>query len=135
MRWPARLPRGAVTSQVAITMDLTATFLAAAGAKPPADKPPDGIDLLPVLTGERPAADRTFFWRVDRSGRRQRAVRHGTWKFVQDDMVEMLFNLKEDVSERRDLAYRQPAVLAQLKELLRNWEADMEREAPAFVVK
>ena len=124
-----------MTQQAAITMDLTATFLAAAGAKPLADKPPDGINLLPILTGERPAVDRTFFWRVDRSGRRQKAVRHGWWKLMQDDMVEMLFDLKEDVSERRDLAYRQPAVLARLKELLRSWEADMEREAPAFVVK
>lgn len=135
MRWPARLPKTQVTNQAAITMDLTATIAAAAGAKPPADKPLDGIDLLPILRGEKPELDRTFFWRVDRTGRRQKAVRQGTWKFMQDDMVEMLFDLKDDVSERRDLAYRHPEQLARLKELLRNWEADMERAAPPFVVK
>ena len=54
MRWPAKLPQGKVTSQVGITMDLTATFAAIAGAKPPADRPFDGINLLPMLTGEQP---------------------------------------------------------------------------------
>lgn len=135
MRWPAGLPAGKVTNQPAITMDLTATFLAAAGAKPPAEKPLDGINLLPTLRGDAPAAERTFFWRVDRPGRKQKAVRHGRWKFMQDDMVEMLFDLEQDVSERRDLAYRNPPVLARLKELLRNWEADMDRAPPAFVVR
>jgi arylsulfatase A-like enzyme len=135
MRWPARLPKGTVTPQPAITMDLTATFLAAAGAEPPAGRTLDGINLLPLLTGEKPAAERTFCWRVDRTGRRQKAVRHGDWKFMQDDMVEMLFNLKDDVSERRDLAYRHPEVVARLKKLLADWEADLARDPPPFVVR
>ncbi|HEY0592365.1 MAG TPA: sulfatase-like hydrolase/transferase, partial [Thermoanaerobaculia bacterium] len=47
-RWPARLPGKRVSRQPAITMDLTATILAAAGATPRADRPLDGIDLLPI---------------------------------------------------------------------------------------
>ena len=49
VRWPGVVPAGAVTDQAAITMDWTATILAAAGA--PADAAPlDGESLLPVLT-------------------------------------------------------------------------------------
>lgn len=135
MRWPARLPKGKVTSQPTITMDLTATFLAAGGAKPVADKPLDGIDLIPLLTGELPPQERTFCWRVDRAGRRQKAIRQGAWKYIQDDMVEMLFNLEQDISERRDLAYRHPDLLAHLKQQLRAWETLVERDPPPFVVK
>jgi arylsulfatase A-like enzyme len=135
MRWPARLPGGKVTHQPAITMDLTATILAAAGASPDPDRKLDGIDLLPIVTGSQPERERTFFWRVERSGRRQKAVRHGSWKYMQDDMVQMLFNLDEDVAERTDLAYRHPEVLAQLKTLLSDWEAEVARTPPPFVVR
>jgi arylsulfatase A-like enzyme len=135
MRWPARLPKGKVVRQPAITMDLTATILAATGAQPSADYKPDGIDLLPIVTGQAAEVERTFCWRVDRAGRRQKAVRHGPWKFMQDDMVEMLFHLEKDESERTDLAYRHPDVLAGLKKRLADWEAEMARERPAFVVR
>src|SRR5579885_2335036 len=53
-RWPGRIAPGRVTDQVCITMDLTATCLAAAGVAPAADHELDGVDLLPVLTGRSP---------------------------------------------------------------------------------
>jgi arylsulfatase A len=57
MRWPAKLPKGKRSPhRSAITMDLHATFIAAAGVpKPPKEKPLDGIDLIPLLTGEKPS--------------------------------------------------------------------------------
>ena len=36
-----------------MTMDLTATILAAAGAKPPESRKLDGIDLIPILNGTK----------------------------------------------------------------------------------
>jgi arylsulfatase A-like enzyme len=135
MRWPARLPRGKVTRQPAITMDLTATIMAAAGARPDPDRAFDGIHLLPIVTGSQPERERTFFWRVERTGRRQKAVRHGPWKYIQDDIVEMLFDLEQDIAERTDLAYRHPDVVVRLKKLLAGWEAEMARTPPPFVVR
>lgn len=135
MRWPARLPQGHVTNQVGITMDLSATFAAIAGAKPAADRPFDGIDLLPLITGKQPKQDRTLAWRIDRTGRQQKALRHGDWKYIQDGNVEMLFNLAEDISERRDLQFHQPAVLADLKRRLTEWETEVAKEPKTFLVK
>src|SRR4030095_5329983 len=45
-RWPARVPKAKTASQLAITMDWTATFLSAAGVDPHPDYPMDGVDLL-----------------------------------------------------------------------------------------
>jgi arylsulfatase A-like enzyme len=135
MRWPAKLPRGKLASQPAITMDLTATFLAAAGAKPANDRPLDGINLLPILTGDQPPIERTFCWRVNRSNRQMKAIRRGDWKFVQDAAVEMLFNLKSDIGERRDLAFRHPEILADLKDRLKAWDAEMDSSPTTFVVR
>lgn len=138
MRWPARLPAGLVTKQPAITMDLTATILAATGATAPAGRALDGINLLPLLTSTNAAQaqqERTFCWRVARTGRHMKAIRQGKWKYVEDDMVEMLYDLEADISERRDLAYHHPDVVRRLKQALAEWEAEFEKNPPAFVVR
>ena len=129
LRWPAGgLPKGAVSHQAAITMDLTATILAAAGV--PIPKTMDGIDLLPILKGEQPTVERTFGWRVDRSRRKMKALRHGDWKYVQDDMVEMLFNLRDDIGEHHDLYYERLDKVKELKAKLAEWEADVDKVPP-----
>ncbi len=63
VRWPAALPAGRTLSQVGITMDLSATFVALAGGDA-AGAGFEGIDLLPILRGTAPAVERTLFWRV-----------------------------------------------------------------------
>jgi arylsulfatase A len=135
MRWPERLRAGTVTHQAAITMDLTATFAAAAGVRPDDARPFDGIDLLPILTGTDPERDRTFAWRIHRTARQQKAVRHGTWKYMQDGNVEMLFDLAADIGERRDLSFTRPDKFAELKQLLHEWEREVDREPTAFLVR
>ena len=135
MRWPAKLPRGKLVDQAAITMDLTATFLAAAGANPPASRQLDGINLLPILTGDEPSQERTFCWRVNRSTRQQKAIRHGDWKYIQDGGVDLLFNLKDDIGERRDLGYQNQSIIADLKARLKTWEEEMGRSPTTFLVR
>jgi arylsulfatase A len=135
LRWPARLPAGRVSRQMGITMDLTATILKACGTAPSADYRPDGIDLAPYLTGEREPIDRTFYWRVSRSDRRQNAVRQGRWKYVMDGQLPMLFDLANDVGERHDLGYRLPERLKELERLHAAWSAEMDRDTPDYLVK
>src|SRR5437879_7192785 len=48
--WPARVPQGQTTGQVAISMDWMPTLLAAAGVSSDPAFPSDGISLLPMLT-------------------------------------------------------------------------------------
>jgi arylsulfatase A-like enzyme len=135
LRWPGRLPRNRTVEQPVISMDLTASILAAAGARPPAGRTLDGMDVLPILAGHAAPAERTFFWRVDRKERRQKAVRKGRWKYVLDAESELLFDVVADPAEREDLAYGYPAVLAELRGLLKAWEDEMAKEKPRFVVK
>ena len=80
VRWPGVIPAGQVTDQAAITMDWTATILAATGTSPDPAYPLDGENLLPVCTGERAVHDRTLFWRITGFD----AARVGKWKYLKD---------------------------------------------------
>ena len=120
VRWPGVVRAGAITDQAAITMDWTATMLAAAGA-PLAAPPLDGENLLPVLTGERAAYDRELFWRT----RQLAAARVGRWKYVEQNGEERLFDLGVDVGEKTDLKDREPAAFAAAKERYSVWAAEM----------
>ncbi len=135
MSWPGKIPAGTVTPQVGITMDLTATFAAIAGAKAPADRPFEGINLLPIVIGDKQPQSRTLCWRIDRKGREQKAVRHAHWKYIQDGNVELLFDLSADISERRDLQFQHPLIFADLKRRLADWESDLAKERTEFLVK
>jgi arylsulfatase A-like enzyme len=66
LRWPARIPAGRTTDQVGITMDLTATILAATGTGVPAEARFEGMNLCRSSKARRPK------WSARSSGARSR---------------------------------------------------------------
>jgi arylsulfatase A-like enzyme len=130
LKWPGKLPAGIVSDQPTITMDLTVSFLNAAGAK--TENTLDGIDIVDHLVKQKPIADRTLAWRAKRGSRVWRAVRDGNWKHVtrlEDGVNESwLFNLKTDPAETTDVSSQNGAKLDHLKSLLANWELDVKPE-------
>ncbi len=107
-RWPGRIPAGKTSAQAGITMDLTASILAATSTTVPPEARLEGVNLLPILEGRAPVMERTLFWRIDVPLRQQRAVRSGEWKLLRDGDDLLLFNLKADIGERNDLAAVRP---------------------------
>jgi arylsulfatase A-like enzyme len=128
IRWPGRIPAGRVSGQVGITMDLTASILAATGTPVPAETRLEGINLLPVLEGRVPAINRTLFWRVT-GPRTQQAVRSGEWKLLLDGGRAMLFNLRADVGERNNLIGQRSDIARRLRPLLAAWQEEVDAEA------
>jgi arylsulfatase A-like enzyme len=109
---------------VIITMDWTATLLAAAGAKPDPNYPLDGIDLMPIIHSASPRprvspSPRLLFWRTSR----QDAALHGRWKYVKDGDDEYLFDLSVDEHEQANFRGQNPAMFTQLREEFRKWNA------------
>jgi arylsulfatase A-like enzyme len=137
IQWPGHIVPGTTYDQPAISFDITATALAAAGVQA-ADL--DGVDLVPYLRGEKsgPPHD-TLFWR-SRTMSGNHAARQGDWKFVhstegsdrpgprQTPGRDMLFNLAADPGEQQDLANAQPARLAELKALYEAWSAQVDAD-------
>lgn len=77
MRWPGRVPSGRVCEELVCTMDLCVTLAHLIGAKLP-DVKLDGVNLAPLLLGEKGAKGREVFWYY--SGDELHAVRHGDFK-------------------------------------------------------
>jgi arylsulfatase A-like enzyme len=121
VRWPGVVPANRLTHQMAISMDWTATILAAAETKPAEGYPLDGIDLLPMMRRGNQLQDRTFFWRIyDRD-----AVRQGKWKYVRDGERRKLFDLSFDQHEQADFSMKNPDVLEHLTAQFSKWNAQM----------
>jgi arylsulfatase A-like enzyme len=120
--WPGRV-QARVTEQVSITMDLTATCLAAAGVAADDRYPLEGENLLPLLEGGEGPGERTLFWRMRE--RYQRAVRRGDWKYLKVEEREFLFDLGHDWRERADFSHKRPELLEELRSLWLEWEKDM----------
>ncbi|HEU0123105.1 MAG TPA: sulfatase-like hydrolase/transferase [Bryobacteraceae bacterium] len=134
VRWPGHIRAGSVSAQPCMSMDLTATIADACGVKPDAAQPFDGTSLLPVLEGKQGVQERTFFWRINRADRKQMACRRGNWKWIHDAGFEQLYDLAKDPGERKDMAYREPKLTAELSGLYAQWEKMLQKNPPPKVI-
>ena len=116
------------SEQVCATFDLTRSFLTLAGATTDSL---DGQDIVGQVMRGEPPKDRTLFWRGRRGDRTWSAVRSGDVKLVQrregEASESWLFDLEKDVSEKHDLTATRPDDARRMAELLRQWEADVDR--------
>lgn len=163
MRWPTKIKPRSVTDTPVHTVDFYPTFAALASATPPARHRLDGASLVPLLTGGGPPARAALYWHMPTYtpmyGRTPCAViRQGDWKLIHwfgdyldprgstpDDVPygklvtgprTELYNLREDLSETRDLAGAQPAKAKELRAALEAWWSDtgagLPTKNPAF---
>ena len=123
VRWPGHIRAGVTTDQVAISMDWFATLLAAAGGQPDPAYPPDGMNLLPVLSGAAALVPRKLYWRYHYNA--QRAHRDGDLKYLRIAGNEFLFNVAEDPLERANLKNRQPDAFRRMAAAYEEWNATM----------
>jgi arylsulfatase A-like enzyme len=123
VRWPGAIASGAQSDQVMTSMDWLPTLLAAGGGAPSPRFPPDGEDLLDVLTGREKPRPRKLYWRFKNS--EQAAVRDGDWKYLKLGGYEYLFDVATDPRERANLKLREPTVFDRLRRDYAAWNATM----------
>jgi arylsulfatase A-like enzyme len=129
VQWKGHLPAGKVDDRPVIQLDVLPTALAASGVKAKPEWNLDGVDLLPYLRGENTGLPHeVLYWRMGP----QMALRMGDWKIVKargdDEPLRKgtattegahLYNLKNDISEKQDLA---SSNAGRFKELCAAWE-------------
>ncbi|MCB1069150.1 MAG: sulfatase-like hydrolase/transferase [Verrucomicrobia bacterium] len=123
MMWPGVIPPGLQYDKPVISLDLLGTIAGVTGAGIDPERPLDGVNLIPYLTGEQDGAPhQALYWRAP--GPNQMATRKGELKLVanRDRLKDtyQLFDLGEDIAEQNDL---QPERQDAKTELLEAWEA------------
>lgn len=123
-RWPGKIKPG-ITEQVVYFPDMLPTLAEVAGAGKDVPKDVDGVSILPTLLGQ---ADKQkqhdyLYWEFNGYGGQQ-AVRMGDWKAVRRAMHKgnktiELYNLKDDVAEKTDVAEKNPEVMAKIEKILK----------------
>ncbi len=142
-RWPGKIPAGGVCREPAMTIDVLPTLARLAGGRLPAH-PIDGLDIRPLLAGERKAKsphDALYFYWDDHL----QAVRSGDWKLhlphdyptpdpvgggkpgklVRIKTPLALFNIANDPTETKDHAAQHPEIVARLEALAARARADL----------
>lgn len=148
--WPGKI-QPSEQSEVVSSIDLVPTMLKAAGADVPANLP--GIDLLPVITGEKPLGREEIFGEsfahdvadVDNpeASLLYRWVIQGKWKLLltydgkvnrygamhlREENRPQLFDLLADPLETKNLAGENSEVVASLAKKLDEWWSVKERQ-------
>jgi arylsulfatase A-like enzyme len=135
--WPGVTKAGTVCDVPVSSVDYLPTMVEMAGGKAPPAGGVDGLSLVPLLRG-RPGPKRDgLYWHYphysNQGGVPAGAVRDGEWKlieFYEDGSLE-LYNLREDPSERRNLAVKEPKRTAELHEKLKRWRSSVDAVMPA----
>jgi arylsulfatase A-like enzyme len=132
VRWPGKIPTG-TTDVPIISVDLMPTLLELAAGKPPADQPLDGVSMVECFTsGGKKAPSRDLFWHFPGylgagvgtwRTTPASAIRSGDWKlieFLETGKLE-LYDLAKDVSQKTDLAEKEPERAKELHGKLVAW--------------
>lgn len=123
VRWPHVIPQGLLHHTPSLTMDWSATMLAAAGVAHDPAYPLDGVDLSPSWSDPDWRRPGDLCWRMKH--RHQRALIRGHWKYLQIEGIDYLFDIQADARERANLRERHPDIMQTLKAAWDAWNASL----------
>jgi len=126
VRWPGKIPAGTTSNEFLTSLEIFPTLCSATGAVPPKGLKLDGFDMLPVLQSKKKSPRKEMFWQR----RLDKGARVGHWKWVESSRGNGLFDLRTDLSEKRDLSKEKPGVLKMMKARFADWKKQMNATEP-----
>jgi len=146
IKWPGVTKPGELCDEPVIGIDLYPTFLEITGSKPSADYNLDGLSLVPLLKNANSTLNRdAIFWHFpaylqgkgDPQGGPFRttpagAIRMGDWKLIEwfeTGRLE-LYNLRNDLSEAKNLSKVHPQELRRLHNRMKQWRKAVNAPIP-----
>lgn len=146
VHWPGKVKPGTKTDIPVSNLDFYPTLLEVAGIQKPDEKILDGQSIFPVFTSSGSIPERPLFWHFPiylEGGNKETqdtvfrtrpgsAIRLGDWKLIQyfeNNDVE-LYNLKDDISEKNNLAESNPEKAKELLRMLEKWRKETNAPVP-----
>ena len=140
VRWPGRVEPGSVCHTQVISHDFHPTLLEMAGLPLMPEQHVDGVSLVPLLKQTGGLKPRALFWHFPNyigathvePARPVSVIRDGDWKlveFLEDGRLE-LYNLRDDLGEKNNLAVQMPARTEELHQKLTAWRKATKVQMP-----
>ena len=125
MQWTAQIAPMVYEYPIS-SLDILPTIAALTHAPLPADKPLDGVNIIPFLKGEKQGRPHQTLY-VRKFDNDLYSVRDGDMKLVtkKKNSVKELYNLQEDLDEGNDLADAFPEEVKRLDSLRQNWASQL----------
>jgi len=138
IKMPGVTHAGTVCETPVITMDFFPTLLELAGAEKSAARTAvDGVSLVPLLRGEKQTPHQKLFWHYPHYWNGGKispysVARVGDWKLIRfyETGREELYDVKSDLSERKDLAAARPEKRQELAGRLDAWLHEVGAQLP-----
>ena len=124
MQWPSKIKPGTIFDKPIIALDVFATVASAASAEKYIRNDIDGVDILPYITGEKSGLPHKYlYWQnpdkdID-------VVRDERYKYIRIEDEEYIFDLKNDISEEKNIINSSKPIYDRLKSQFKEWEKEM----------
>ncbi len=134
--WPGTIPAGSTCSVPVTSPDFYPTILEMAGLPLRPEQHQDGVSILGLLKGGNSLDREAIYWHYphygNQGGTPGSSIRRGDYKLIEffEDGALELYNLRDDIGEKRNLAADQPALVAELHGLLKAWRRRMDAKIP-----
>ncbi|MCG3179348.1 MAG: Arylsulfatase [Phycisphaerae bacterium] len=136
VRWPGVVAAGSTCSTPVTSPDFYPTLLEMAALPLRPAQHRDGVSFAGLMRGQ-PAPDRdAIFWHYphygNQGGTPGASVRMGDFKLIEffEDMHVELYNLREDIGEKNDLAAADPRRARRMRDRLHAWQRSVEAVMP-----
>ena len=136
IKWPGVTKPGSICSEVVTSTDFYPTMLEMASLPLIQDQHVDGLSLVPLLKQTGKLNRKAVYWHYphysNQGGTPGSAIRAGDYKlieFYEDNHIE-LYNLKDDVGEKNNLADKMPKKAQQLLKMLHEWKQSVNAQMP-----
>lgn len=137
IKWPRVVKPNSVCNVPVTSTDFYPTMLEMAGLEPKLEQHIDGVGLAGLLRGGKSLDRKAIFWHYPHYGNQGGipggTVRAGDYKlieFYEDNHVE-LYNLKEDIGEKHNLAAERPYKVIELQKMLHHFRQAVDARMPA----
>jgi len=136
VRWPGAVRPGSVCSVPVSSVDFYPTMLEIAGVQDDPNHVVDGESVVPLLKEAGGLKRDALYWHYphysNQGGLPGGAVRKGDYKLIEfyDDNHLELYNLKDDIGEKNNLAGKMPEKAAELHKMLRSWLREVNAQMP-----
>ncbi|MCF7955056.1 MAG: sulfatase [Phycisphaerae bacterium] len=137
VKWPGVTKPGSVCDEPIISNDFYPTMLDMASLPLKPEQHVDGISFASLLKGKKNLDRDALYWHYPHYSNQgdtpSSSIRMGDYKYIEHyekDSIAELYNLKDDLGERNNLAKKMPGKVKELKAMLDKWLKSVDAKMP-----